>query len=90
METPTRLMSRLWVWTLRLWDRPMQAAAPDTPPTVWFPQDGFVEVPARDPFRAPPSAETRWAMTHCLGHGGAASVRYCEDASCVASRPEAA
>lgn len=91
METPTRLMSRLWVRTLRSWDRPMQEAAPDTPPTVWFPQDEFVDFPAaRDPFRAPPSPETRWAMTRCLGHGGASSVRYCEDASCVASRAEAA
>ncbi|MCR6649744.1 MAG: hypothetical protein NVV70_16995 [Cellulomonas sp.] len=85
MNTPTKFLARVWSAVCRRWDDRMQVAAPDTPLTVWFPEDGFVEPTQRDPFRDAPTAEMRYAMTRCTGHGGVTSVRYCEHASCVAA-----
>lgn len=83
------ILTRLLLVVCRRWDDRIQVAAPDTPRTVWFPEDGFVEPPAqRDPFRSKPTSEMRWAMTRCTGHGGVTSVRYCEDKACVKARAE--
>lgn len=82
------ILTRLLLAVCRRWDDRMQVAAPDTPVTVWFPEDGFVDRQPLDPFRAPPTSEMRWAMSRCTGHGGVASVRYCEDKACVQARAE--